>query len=86
MKISIPDELKQTMTKLKKKDITLFRRVQRKINQISDCNETTLHHFKNLRRGMSNYKRVHIGSFVLLFKVEKGVIIFDRLVHHGKAY
>jgi YafQ family addiction module toxin component len=86
MKISISDELKQTMVKLKRKDIALFKRVQNKINQISDCDETTICHFKNLRGSMSDYKRVHIGSFVLLFKVEKDVIIFDRFVHHGKAY
>lgn len=86
MKISISDELEQMMTKLKKSDIVLFKRVQKKINQISDCDETTIHHFKNLRRGMSNYKRVHIGHFVLLFKIEKEVVIFDRFVHHKEAY
>jgi len=42
MKITISDELNQTMTKLKKKDIALFRSVERKINQISDCDETTI--------------------------------------------
>jgi hypothetical protein len=46
MKIIISDELEQTITKLKKKDIALFRRVQRKISQISDCDETTIYHFK----------------------------------------
>jgi mRNA-degrading endonuclease RelE of RelBE toxin-antitoxin system len=35
---------------------------------------------------MSDYKLVHIGSFVLFFKHEKNVIVFDRFVHHGKAY
>ncbi|RCV63653.1 hypothetical protein C5S53_13005 [Methanophagales archaeon] len=35
---------------------------------------------------MSDYKRVHIGNFVLFFKIEKEVLIFDRLVHHDKAY
>ena len=86
MKISISDELNQTMTKLKKKDIALFRRVQKKINLISDCDKTTIHHFKNLRQGMSNYKRVHIGHFVLLFRIEKDVVVFDRFVHHKEAY
>jgi len=86
MKISISDELEQMMTKLKKSDIALFKRVQKKIDQISNCDETTIHHFKNLRRGMSNYKRVHIGHFVLLFKIEKEVVIFDRFVHHKEAY
>ena len=86
MKISISDELKQMMTKLKKSDIALFKRVQKKIDQISNCDKTTIHHFKNLRSGMSNYKRVHIGHFVLLFKIEKEVVIFDRFVHHKEAY
>jgi mRNA-degrading endonuclease RelE of RelBE toxin-antitoxin system len=86
MKFSISDELNQTMAKLKKKDITLFRRVQKKINQIADCDETTIHHFKNLRRGMSIYKRVHLGHFVLLFQIEKDVVVFDRFVHHKEAY
>jgi len=86
MKICISDELEQMMTKLKKSDIALFKRVQKKIDQISNCDETTIHHFKNLRRGMSNYKRVHIGHFVLLFKIEKEVVIFDRFVHHKEAY
>ena len=86
MKFSISDELNQTMAKLKKKDITLFRRVQKKINQIFDCDETTIHHFKNLRRGMSIYKRVHLGHFVLLFQIEKDVVVFDRFVHHKEAY
>ncbi|MEA2033166.1 MAG: addiction module toxin RelE [Euryarchaeota archaeon] len=86
MKITISNELNQTMEKLKKKDIALFRRLQKKINLISDCDETTIHHFKNLRRGMSDYKRVHIGHFILLFRIEKGVLIFDRFVHHKEAY
>lgn len=86
MKICISDELEQMMTKLKKSDIALFKRVQKKIDPISNCDETTIHHFKNLRRGMSNYKRVHIGHFVLLFKIEKEVVIFDRFVHHKEAY
>ena len=86
MKITISNELNQTMAKLKKRDIALFRRVQKKINQISDCDETTINHFKNLRRSMSNYKRVHIGHFVLLFRIEKDAVIFDRFVHHKEAY
>jgi len=35
---------------------------------------------------MSDYKRVQLGSFVLLFKVEKDTIIFGGLIHHDKAY
>jgi len=56
------------------------------IQQIISCDETTIHNFINLRGGMSDYKRVHIGSFVLFFKHGKNVSVFDRFVHHGKAY
>jgi mRNA-degrading endonuclease RelE of RelBE toxin-antitoxin system len=60
-----------------------------KISTSDDLEQTMLKlkkNFKNLRRGMSDYKRVHIGKFVLFFKVEKDVIIFDRFVHHDEAY
>ena len=86
MKICISDELKRTMIKIKKKDMAFFRRVQMKINQISACDEEMIHRFKNLRGSMSNYKRVHIGSYVLLFRIEGDLLIFDRLVHHDEAY
>ena len=82
----ISPELERRLDKLAHKDKTLALAVRKKIQQIINCDETTIHHFKNLRGGMSDYKRVQLGSFVLLFKVEKDVIIFDRFVHHGKAY
>lgn len=85
-KFTISPELERTLDKLAHKDKTLAIAVRKKIQQIISCDETAIHHFKNLRSGMSNYKRVHIGNFVLFFKVEKDVLIFDRLVHHDKAY
>lgn len=85
-KFIISAELERRLDKLAHKDKTLALAVRKKIQQIINCDETTICHFKNLRRGMSNYKRVHIGNFVLLFKLEKDVITFDRFVHHGKAY
>lgn len=78
--------IQDVLRKLKSKDIVLFRAVQKKINQISSLDEDAINHFKNLRGNLSGYKRVHVGSFVLMFKVEKGTIIFDRFVHHDEAY
>ncbi|RZN40076.1 MAG: type II toxin-antitoxin system mRNA interferase toxin, RelE/StbE family [Methanophagales archaeon ANME-1-THS] len=88
MKIVISDELTRTLKRLKRRDLTLFTQVQNKLSQIATFDEASINHFKNLRSNMSNYKRVHIGSFVLLFRVEKDkdTIIFDRLVHHDDVY
>ncbi len=86
LKFTISPELERLLDKLAHKDKPLALAVRKKIQQIISCDETTIHHFKNLRGGMSDYKRVHIGSFVLFFKLEKDVLVFDRFVHHGKAY
>jgi len=79
-------EIEKLLRKLKQKDPALFEAVQRKINQIAQLDRKTINHFKNLRGNMSNYKRVHIGSFVLMFKVENDIIIFGKLRHHDEAY
>ena len=83
---TISPELERRLDKLARKDKPLALAVRKKIQQIISCDETTIHHFKNLRGSMSDYKRVHIGNFVLFFKVEKDIIIFDRFVHHKEAY
>jgi len=82
----ISPELERLLDKLAHKDKPLALAIRKKIQQIISCDESTIHHFKNLRGGMSDYKRVQIGSFVLLFKVEKDIVLFDRFVHHKEAY
>ena len=74
------------LEKLKKKDPVLFRALQKKIIQIAELDGATLQHFKNLRGDLKDYKRVHVDSFVLLFKVEEEVIIFAKFCHHDEAY
>ena len=86
MNIVLSDEFKRTMRKLKKRDLATFRAVQKKVNQIALCDETAIDHFKNLRGDLSDFRRVHIGSLVLMFKIEGNSIVFDRLVHHDSAY
>jgi YafQ family addiction module toxin component len=74
------------LIKLKRKDPALFNAVQKKINQIAQLDKTLIQHFKNLRGNLKDYKRVHVGSFVLMFKVEEDTIIFARFLHHDDAY
>ena len=82
----ITPDLEKQLNKLCSKDKTLAIAVRKKIAQIVSCNEAEFKHFKNLRGDLSDYKRVHVGSFVLFFKLQGDVIFFDRLEHHDKAY
>lgn len=75
-----------TLKKTKKKNPTLFQAVQKKINQIAELNAEEIQHFKNLRKPLNDYKRVHVKSHVLMFKLEGDVIIFGGFTHHDKAY
>ena len=86
---ALSDELRAVLEKAAKKNPELAKSVYKKIEQITQLNdESTIDHFKNLRHDLKDYKRVHVGSFVLMFKIyrEKRFILFDRLGHHDDAY
>lgn len=82
----ISENLKKVLNKLAKKDRALALAIRKKIAQIVNSNHYEIGHFKNLRGDMSNMKRVHIGSFVLVFNVNKDNIMFESLKHHDTAY
>ena len=78
--------LAKQLDKLSCKDKILAIAVRKKIAQIISLDEIAIQHFKNLRHDLSDYKRVHVGSFVLMFKIENNIIIFDKFRHHDEAY
>ncbi len=41
---------------------------------------------KPLRNVMKNYRRVHIGSFVLVYKIENNEVTFVDYDHHDRVY
>lgn len=85
----LSDNLRETIKKLSKKDKIRMIILNKKIKEIVSCDENAIDHYKNLRYGLSEYKRVHIDkSFVLIFKVFKKErhILFERLEHHDKVY
>ena len=45
-------------------------------------------HYKNLRYGFKQYKRVHIGHHVLIFIMDekKKVVYFEDFQHHDEIY
>jgi len=84
--IAFSDELKKSLSLLKRKDKALYHAVEKKILQIASSDNTAIYHFKNLRGNLRDFKRVHIGSFVLLFRVEDNMIIFEYFDHHDRIY
>lgn len=46
------------------------------------------HKYKTLRYDMGGINRVHIGSFVLVFRIDhiKKTIYFEDFDHHDKIY
>ena len=85
-KIVVSDKLKLIFSKLRKKDKARFIAVKKKILQISGCDAVSIQHFKNLKGSMSQLKRVHIESFVLIFRVNDDNVIFEDLTHHDSTY
>jgi len=85
-KFIITPSLAKQLDKLAKKDRILALAIRKKIYQVINSDIVFLEHSKNLRGDLKEYKRVHVGSFVLMFKIERDVIIFDRFRHHDDAY
>ncbi len=85
-RIVISASLEGVLGRLRKKDKARFLAVMNKILKISECDGLVFQHFKNLRGRMSHLKRVHIGSFVLMFRVEGDTVIFENLTHHDDSY
>jgi len=64
----------------------MFHMVKKKIVQIASSDSLSIQHFKNLRSPLNDFKRVHLGSYVLLFCVQADKIIFEALEHHDHIY
>jgi YafQ family addiction module toxin component len=82
----IENKLDKILIKLLKRDKKSYEGILKKINEI--VNAEDVEHYKNLRRSLQDFKRVHIGHFVLAFKYDKtkDKIIFYNYDHHDKIY
>ena len=82
----ISEKLQKIMLKLSKKDKSLYEQLKNKINEIMNSNN--VEHYKNLKNRLKEFKRVHVGHFVLVFRYDKkeDLIIFDDFDHHDKIY
>ena len=86
---NLTDELKLIIRKLVRKDKKKAEIINKKIKEIVASNQDSIHHYKNLRHDLSEYKRVHIDkSFILVFHVDikNKFILFVDFDHHDKIY
>ena len=83
----IKPTLKIILKKLAKKDSKKYNITLKKIQEIAGCED--INHYKNLKKPMNEFKRVHIdNSFVLIFEynIISDTIVFCNLKHHDKIY
>lgn len=81
-KADFSDEFLKFAKKLKSKDPELFKRLKLKIKEILRNPE----HYKPLKGKMKGLRRAHVGSFVIIFKIEEDYVRFVTFKHHNKAY
>lgn len=67
---------------LKRKKQDLFRELEKRLRKILE--EPTLG--KPLRNVLGGYRRVHIGSFVLIYKLYQNEIRLLDFDHHDRIY
>jgi YafQ family addiction module toxin component len=70
--------------RLAKKDRKQMEAINKKINEII-CNP---YHYKNLRAPLAHLRRVHIGSFVIVFSIDekRKSVIIEEYAHHDDVY
>ena len=86
---NISDELRLKLRKLVKKDKKKVQIINKKIKEVINSDLDSINHYKNLKYGMKEFKRVHIDKhFVLVFSVNetKKEVIFEDFDHHDKIY
>jgi YafQ family addiction module toxin component len=75
-------QFEKSMKKLKKKDKVLFEQIQKKlINLVQNPD-----HYKPLKNILAGYRRIHFGSFVLIYKIERDIVRIISLDHHDQSY
>lgn len=78
------EKVDRIFKKLRKKDLAQFEALCRKINDILENPQQ----FKPLKSPMQHMRRVHIGSFVLVYDIDEDrkVVIIRRYEHHDNVY
>lgn len=81
-------EFKKQLTALLKRNKPLADALKKKMNEVISRDSESIDFYKNLNAPLNEYKRAHVGSFVLVFKVyrDKNLVRFSSFTHHDEAY
>ncbi|KKU06018.1 MAG: hypothetical protein UX07_C0009G0022 [Parcubacteria group bacterium GW2011_GWA2_45_30] len=81
-KLEISQEARQALKKLKQQDRALLTRVERSVEKVLENPEIG----KPLRHNLKNNRRVHVGSFVLIYEIAGESVLLVDFAHHDKIY
>ena len=78
------DEFFKTIKKLRKHDPQMYERVKKRMDEILE----NPGHFKPLGNVLKNYRRAHVGSFVIAFRIieDQMIVRFVAYAHHDDIY
>lgn len=82
LKIVYSPEAEDALRRCKKRDTNLFARAEKQILKI--IREPNFG--KPLRYALKNRRRVHVGSFVLVYELHNGELRFIDFNHHDRIY
>ena len=79
------EELVKKLSRIKKKDRKQYTAIRKKMDNVLINPQ---HKYKDLHYSMKGIKRVHIGHFVLIFRINhaKKLVSFEDYDHHDKIY
>ncbi|MBI5553499.1 MAG: addiction module toxin RelE [Candidatus Diapherotrites archaeon] len=89
LEYDLSDRLKEILKHLARRDPKKVMIINKKIKQITNSDEETIEHYKNLRHDLKEFKRVHIEThFVLTFQYNRATkaILFVDFDHHDNIY
>lgn len=82
--LKIRKNVERVFKKLAKKDKISSIYISKKIKEIRE----NPYHFKPLRKPFQNFRRVHIGNYVLIYSIDekKQIVIIERYKPHDEVY
>lgn len=82
--LEIRKSVDKVFRKLAKKNKVSFEYINKKILEIRE----NPYHFKPLRKPIQDYRRVHIGNYVLVYSINEKTktVIIERYKHHDEIY
>ena len=82
--LEVVEKVDRVFKKLRKKDSVQFEALSRKVKEILENPQQ----FKPLKSPMQHMRRVHVGSFVLVYDINEArrVVTIRRYEHHDNVY